>query len=350
MNFIMLIKKKCGLQEVIAVTSQYLWAKTEPFQSVYTHGATVGIVSQTIYRTILAPGNRELLECALLQDSSQMIAFLGYWASLHDIGKIDYLFQCKDVRMKARLDADGLQDGQSWNEPVRHEKTSVIVLKRIWKEAGIDLRTRNRFAGLIGAHHQGKSGEGHKRQSAQWCAFQDEFERAMRRQFLDGELPTLHFNENQEGSISSLLLGILILADWIASGETFFDAEQLLSESNYTEHLREQAEHFFDENGFSPAKVAWGDTFCNIWPNIPEAGRRPLQSEMEHLFRQTEQRIRMILVEAPMGEGKTEAGYVCRPANAKAMEEKRFLHCPSNLRHFEPDGQTDARYDGSAWA
>ena len=65
--------------------------------------------------------------------------------------------------MKARLDADGLQDGQSWNEPVRHEKTSVIVLKRIWKEAGIDLRTRNRFAGLIGAHHQGKSGEGHKR-------------------------------------------------------------------------------------------------------------------------------------------------------------------------------------------
>ena len=320
----MLIKEKSGLQGVIAVTSRDLWAKTEPFQSVYTHGVIVGIVTQTIYRKILAPGNRELLECALLQDSSQMIAFLGYWASLHDIGKIDYLFQCKDVGIKARLDANGLQDGQSWNEPVRHEKTSVIVLKRIWKEAGIDLRTRNRFAGLIGAHHQGKSGEGHKRQSVQWRAFQDEFEQAMRQQFLDGELPALHFCENQEGTISSLLLGILILADWIASGETFLDAEQLLSESNCIEHLREQAEHFFDENGFSPSKVEWGDAFCSIWPNIPEAGRRPLQSEMERLFRQTEQRIRMTLVEAPMGEGKTEAGMYAALQMQKQWKKSGF--------------------------
>lgn len=287
---------------------QDLWAKTDPFQSVCTHGITVGIIAQIIFRDILAPGNQEILERYLSLNEKQMLPFIGYWASLHDIGKIDYLFQCKDPEMKARLNAEGLQDGVLVGNSVRHEKTSTAALKRIWKEAGIQRKARNLFSELIGVHHQGKAGNGRKNQSPQWCAFQAEFEGNMRALFLDGELYVPDCREKQEGTISSLLLGILILTDWIASGDTFYDAEKILTESNGISLLRDRAERFFDSNGFSPFNVTWGDTFCDIWPNIPEEGRRPLQVETEHLFRDTDQRIRMILMEAPMGEGKTEAG------------------------------------------
>lgn len=287
---------------------QDLWAKTDPFQSVCTHGITVGTVAQTIYRHILAPGNREILESNLLLNEKQAFAFIGYWASLHDIGKINYFFQCKDPGMKARLDADRLQEKTRIGNPVRHEKTSVIILRRIWKEAGIERGARNLFAELIGAHHQGKVGEGQKTQAEQWYALQAEFEENMRILFLDGDLFVPNCEEEQKGVVSSLLLGILILADWIASGDTFDDAEKILAEENGILRLRKRAEDFFVNNGFLPSDVVWGETFCDIWPNIPEEGRRPLQVEIEHLFRSTDQRLRLILVEAPMGEGKTEAG------------------------------------------
>lgn len=285
-----------------------LWAKTNPFQSVCAHGTTVGIIAQGIYKDILAQGNQSILEKCLSLNETQVYQFIGYWASLHDIGKIDYLFQCKEPEMRARLDAHGLQDGSPVGNPIRHEKTSTVILKRIWKEEGIERKARNRFAELIGAHHQGKTGTGHKNQNAQWCMFQDEFEEKMRTLFLNGQLQIPNYQEDQEGTISSLFLGILILADWIASGDTFYDAETILSERNGISILRERAEHFFERNGFTTSSVTWGDSFCSVWPNIPAEGRRPLQVEMERLFRDSDERIRMILVEAPMGEGKTEAG------------------------------------------
>ncbi len=287
---------------------QELWAKTDPFQSVCAHGITVGMIAQMIYSRILAPGNREILNHSLSLEEKQVPGFIGYWASLHDIGKIDYLFQCKSPEMKARLDAEGLQDGMLIGNSVRHEKTSVTALKRIWKAAGVQRKARNLFSELIGAHHQGKTGSGHKNQSEQWCAFQTEFEEMMRGAFLDRKLLVPNCREDMEGTVSALLLGTLILADWIASGGAFEDAGTVLAESSGISRLRDRVEHFFDHNGFLPSDVMWGDTFCDIWPNIPEEGRRPLQVEMEQLFRNMDQRFRMILVEAPMGEGKTEAG------------------------------------------
>lgn len=303
---------------------QELWAKTDPFQSVCTHGIAVGIIAQVFYRDVLAQGNRNILEKYLSLSENQVVPFLGYWASVHDIGKIDYMFQCKDFKMKARLDLEGLQDSLFIEHSIRHEKTSTTALKRIWKEAGMERRTRNLFAEMIGAHHQGKTGGGRRNQSAQWCTLQTEFECSMRMLFLDGELYFPKCREEHKGIVSALLLGILILADWIASGNTFYDAETLLTQNNGIQRLRERAEHFFDSNGFAPSDVAWEDTFCGIWRNIPEEGRRPLQTEIENLFQNTDARFRMILVEAPMGEGKTEAGMYAALQMQKQWKKSGF--------------------------
>lgn len=108
-----------------------IWAKTEPFQSVQTHGIVTGILAQIIYREVLAPGNRELLGETMQLDEDEMVSLIGYWVSLHDIGKIEFMFQCKDEQTKAYLLQEGYQDGNFLTDSVRHEGTSVEALKRI---------------------------------------------------------------------------------------------------------------------------------------------------------------------------------------------------------------------------
>lgn len=285
-----------------------IWAKTEPFQSVQTHGIVTGILAQVIYQEILAPGNRGLLEKSLQLNNEEMISFVGYWASLHDIGKIEFMFQCKDAQTKACLLQEGYQDGRFLTDSVRHERTSVEALKRIWRQMDIPRGVRSFYAGVIGLHHQGKTGDGVSRQGELWQNLQMEFEEKMRQIFCCGKLLLPDCAKEKKYAITPLLLGLLILADWIASGEDFRDAQNVLTEENGLERIRKCGEHFFANNGFETAESLWAETFCEVWPNIPQAGRRPLQTETEALFYNTHERVRLLLLEAPMGEGKTEAG------------------------------------------
>ncbi len=379
-----------------------IWAKTEPFQSVRTHGIVTGILAQIIYREILAPGNRELLgetmqldedemvsligywvslhdigkiefmfQCkdeqilapgnrellgeTMQLDEDEMVSLIGYWVSLHDIGKIEFMFQCKDEQTKAYLLQEGYQDGNFLTDSVRHEGTSVEALKRIWRQMGVQRGARNFYAGVIGLHHQGKAGDkvskqgalwqnlqlefeekmrqiffqrgarnfyagviglhhqgkaGDKvsKQGALWQNLQLEFEEKMRQIFCAGKLLLPECSKEKKYAITPLLLGILILADWIASGEDFQDAQDIMAEENGMERIRKRGEQFFADNEFETAESPWAETFCGVWPNIPQDGRRPLQTETEALFHDSNERVRLLLLEAPMGEGKTEAG------------------------------------------
>ena len=285
-----------------------IWAKTEPFQSVRTHGIVTGILAQIIYREVLAPGNRELLGETMQLDEDEMVSLIGYWVSLHDIGKIEFMFQCKDEQTKAYLLQEGYQDGNFLTDSVRHEGTSMEALKRIWRQMGVQRGARNFYAGVIGLHHQGKAGDKVSKQGALWQNLQLEFEEKMRQIFCAGKLLLPDCTKEKKYAVTPLLLGILILADWIASGEDFQDAQDTMAEENGMERIRKRGEQFFADNEFETAESPWAETFCGVWPNIPQDGRRPLQTETEALFHDSNERVRLLLLEAPMGEGKTEAG------------------------------------------
>ena len=62
------------------------------------------------------------------------------------------------------------------------------------------------------------------------------------------------------------------------------------------------------DSGLCNPDVDFGRDFTEVWPNIPRGGLRGLQEDIEVLFGETEERISVVLIEAPMGEGKTEAG------------------------------------------
>lgn len=283
------------------------WAKTEPFQSVVTHGLISGNTAQVLFDKYISAGLRRRF-CAITGlEEDQARAFIGYIVSLHDIGKIDYSFQIKDPVMQEKLNNCPELPHMLPLSNIRHEKTGMQSIRKIWMSKNENIDSVHLLSAVIGAHHQGKNGQGSVSRST-WYENQQAFEDLMRRTFLENTEHLPDFREDEEGIAGVMILSLLILADWISSGPEFADAEAWIEDPDAKERIRETAEAFLSESGMEPNHFDWPETFSGLWPNIPVGGMRPLQQETEALFTDQGKRYSVLLLEAPMGEGKTEAG------------------------------------------
>ncbi|MBQ3681712.1 MAG: CRISPR-associated helicase Cas3' [Succinimonas sp.] len=302
------------------------WAKTSPRQSVITHGFVSGHVSQLLFDRYLAPGLKKLLEQELQLTPDDMREFLGYFVSLHDIGKIEFCFQSKDPQTRERLQKAPENANRIITniDHIRHEKTSESCLRTIWTESGENRRFAGMLSEIIGAHHPGKTGNSSFFQNTDsvWLARQKSFEKLMREHFIGKESPVLPSGRiTQKGPAGAILLAVLVISDWISSGIAFKDAETWINKPDAYDEINRIAEDFVVKSGLLPMDVTWPDTFCKLWPNISPEGKRPLQAETESLFRKSSKRYQLILLEAPMGEGKTEAGVFAALQMAKQWEK-----------------------------
>lgn len=298
-----------------------LWAKTDPDQSVVTHGIVSGIVAQQVFLRFLPEGTREQLAQGLHLQGDQLKAFVGYFVSLHDIGKVNYYFQSMQTEQKDKLTQAGLSQVDLPGLHFRHEKETVKALKTIW--GAVDRKNGSRLAEILGAHHQGKSGDSNGLPKAEkWMALQQQFEEEMRRQFLQGPLWLPHLEKGTESPVSAILLGIVILSDWIASSDLFCEAQGHMDLAGFAQ---QQVSQFLRLSGLDQSDGDFGRTFHEVWPNIPIEGERELQKKMDEIFRQSSSgRWQLILVEAPMGEGKTEAGIFAALRMAQQWKKRGF--------------------------
>ena len=212
---------------------------------------------------------------------------------------------------------------------VRHERTTAAALnERIWKELGAEKSLRSFYAGVLGAHHQGKDGEGgskHTKNSSFWNGLQAELEETMRHLFLKTEVVFFPPIEKPwKGPAGALLLGLTILSDWIASGDLFADAETWFDPEKTWAEAEQKVERFLKDSGLCNPDVDFGRDFTEVWPNIPRGGLRGLQEDIESLFAETKERISVVLIEAPMGEGKTEAGIYAALQMARQWKKHGF--------------------------
>ena len=307
------------------MNNKLIWAKTEPFQSLPTHARISGIVAETLMGEMLSDGVMGQLSDSLSLDQKQLIRFIGYLVSLHDIGKLEYSFQAQNEDTRQALVNEPHLRDLNIEPGVRHEKTGQDFLRAYWKENGENRTAAKLFSKVIGAHHQGKTGNGHYQPYSGWQAYRVALEEDLRKRFIGGSdrhLP--EYDKTKQGTIGALLLGILILSDWIASGSIFADAENWIDEPDADERIRRKATEFLKKSGLDPQPVAWPEDFCGLWPNIPEDGKRPLQSEMERQLQSLDDLPLAILIEAPMGEGKTEAGLYAAAQMAKHWGKNGF--------------------------
>ena len=288
-----------------------LWAKSDPFKPLWMHMLETGIVAQELVsKGCFYPLGQEL--CGYLQvDEEKMLALVGYLATVHDIGKAAGPFQAQDDKLKELL----VEAGIFCDFPnFRHEDYGAYCLNKIWKTKNrfSSRRFRSRLAAVLRYHHQKILTKGAllgcrdycKVDHPLWTEAQEKLEDNLWKYFCPSDTEPGHMD-----AVCTLLSGIVIAADWIASGEVFAALGVHRSWEQVVEETRHLVQGFLQDNDMQyrvfPTEIR---TFMDLWPKIPREGMRPLQVMSEALMEDEEECPLAVILEAPMGEGKTEAG------------------------------------------
>ena len=262
------------------------WAKTlpdgSPGISVRDHCLNVGCVAEAL----MARAGETLR--GLMPHGTATLA------ALHDVGKISTGFQSK---CPAWLAEAGLAEAalrERWREHSEsdHAKVSQYFLERALKPFGTQL-----WAVAAGVHHGRIFGRRIAEPECARIAEREAWEKTEREKLLAelvsllGPLPA----QTPQDAGLWFVAGLISVADWIGSNESFFPADRGLT----LEQSREAAARALDQIHWLGGAVGcrtFGELFGGYAP-------MPLQTALhEHC-----QQPGLFIVEGPMGCGKTEA-------------------------------------------
>ena len=239
----------------------------------------------------------------------------------HDLGKACPGFQCKWKNLS------DLDPGRSPNTEINHAFVSQLALaeilqKKSWPEELADL-----VADAIGCHHGERAspitldrllGDRRALGKAEWAEVRCSLVEALLKIFSPTIPPT---KQTLTGPEFMLLSGLTSFADWIGSNEDWFpfgnpgDCEDLHS---WLQTRRVNAKKALDSLGWEtrvPLTIK-SKSFKEIFGFTP----RPLQQAVADALADLKNPA-ILLLEAPMGEGKTEAAFF-----AHLELQRRFEH------------------------
>lgn len=251
---------------------------------------------------------RERLAAILGQPWTQARPWLLLLIACHDLGKGCPGFQCKWNNLS------GLDAGPSPDTAINHAFVSQIELRDLLISLGWAEETADLVADAVGCHHGERASPttldqlaGNRRAlgKPEWHAARRALFEALIVVFAPGAPPT---KATLSGPDFMLLAGLTSFADWIGSNEAYFPfgAPGDCHDPTAWFHTRRaiNAENALSQIGWLP-RLPLADeqrAFDAVFPFPP----RPLQQAMIDALAVID-RPAILLVEAPMGEGKTEA-------------------------------------------
>ena len=292
----------------------WLWGKQSPYCSLSRHMIAVGAC---VYEYLSAVSNKGIL--ALMSrwiglPECEAIGLFSYIASLHDIGKVHPSFQ---------RNPDSPQNMFSVPN-YRHEQCGAELLKTKWKNIGWGREVADFYAAVIEIHHQGK-GQCNVRLAVhalpgEYASIQNDLEKRMSRLFLPAVTPPAVENAD---ALGVLLSAVLILCDWVASSERFGAEtlpnacdEEMLTQMRARSRIMLKEYGLITDDGVAYPRM---HEFSSLWPAIPPSSMRPLQKACEQAGYGKAQ---LTIIEAPMGEGKTEAALYLAGLQCEAFEKR----------------------------
>ena len=281
-----------------ASPARFLWAKSHPHKQLLAHMIDVG---NCVKEYLSASSSRAVLQFLSSQwncSSNTAVSFAAYLASLHDIGKATPQFQRKDNAQFRRLQDTEIRycfPPQSPNDDIRHEISSKQIAQRIWSQQ--DSTLKKEYAFVLALHHQRKSKIIKNNMANCWNAMQEDLEKAARQLFHapDELLKPAHID-----AVCTLLTGLIILCDWVASSSPF-DVLAEVNETYDSDSTRIAKKTLRDYGLIEDRTFPKIDYFQSVWPKITQP--RSIQMCCERLNPDAS----LTIIEAPMGEGKTEA-------------------------------------------
>ncbi|HUX41800.1 MAG TPA: CRISPR-associated helicase Cas3' [Rectinemataceae bacterium] len=308
-----------------------LWAKTGSDDSLSFHPLLLHLLD-------VAASAATILEREPATTRLRMASILGLpwegarpWLltliACHDLGKACPGFQCKWSGSAARLSQTGLSLPRSPDTTVNHGFVSQLVLsellsERQWPEDLADL-----VSAAVGSHHGSRGSpialddlRGNRRALGQgdWTQLRGHLFEEVLSVF---EPPLLPTKQSLSGPDFMLLAGLTSFADWIGSNEAWFPFGLPADCEDPTEWYRARlvnAAVALDAIGWEYRSPL--GTEYRRFEEVFEFTSRPLQTAVSKALSVLDEPA-ILLIEAPMGEGKTEAAFF-----AHLELQRRFGH------------------------
>ena len=303
---------------MIPSAARMLWGKSgeSPGHGLICHMLDVAAVAEAILSREPA-GTLEWLSASFGLSSDLVAVYIAASAGLHDFGKAIPGFQCKwDTGMeqdkKVGLPFNALAQGVS-----RHDLASASLLRRF--SARCPWLTTISLA--LGAHHGYMPAPTELKyaaplqEGAAWkearCALFDSYWQSFGLGDESAEPP-------QDLATLTWFAGLTSVSDWIGSNDAWFPhGERDETLQGHRKRARDLADVALDDIGwpvFRPLLRREAGTDELITDILGSTGTpvsaRPLQSVADDLLLRRANGPTLLLVEAPMGEGKTELAFL----------------------------------------
>lgn len=293
-----------------------LWGKTTTeggFHPLVYHLLDVGFVAEALLSDPASPRLRHVLAHALgVSEPDTLREWLPFVCALHDIGKVSSPFQRQVPEQKQRLEAlDFAFAHCKYRYP--HQHLGAVALETLLEDLPQLAPFKTLLRDVVAGHH----GEFSPRRALleasafikgkeppEWAVLRQDAVRVLRETFglpskIDASLPHLR-------AATAALAGFVILCDWLGSDTSFFPPKPDLPLNSYVRHSREQARRAVEAAGFMTTRrrPSWNG-FQAVFPGITDP--RCLQSAIDQLPSSAITWPALYIIEAPTGEGKTEA-------------------------------------------
>lgn len=333
-----------------------LWAKSDPYHPLWCHLLDVAAVVEALW-----PRFGPLEEMPL--------RWACYLCALHDIGKADPWFQNKDPDLAQRLIGMGLElrrPSEALNPKqhyFRHEARSsewlfdYLMLQHKWGKRATQVVIHS-----INGHHGNFGAEGYdeKHDYPQQYNKWEPLRAQLAQRVWDMLQPPAYAPQafQHAGALGAQLAGLVILADWIASNADMYDYTKLQpydKPPEYFQAAQRQAVAVVAKMKLdAPVMAAATEPlrFTDVWPALTEPPR-PSQQALEDEVLAGRVPPGLAIIEAPMGEGKTEGAiYLGEHWNAQRHKQGLYLGLPtqatSNQIHQRYTAYLKTRRPGAA--
>ncbi|MCC6998530.1 MAG: CRISPR-associated helicase Cas3' [Deltaproteobacteria bacterium] len=315
-----------------------LWGKARPGSTqelpahpLLFHSVDVMVVAQQLIADRLSPALRRRLAVGLGLDEAEAVRHLSLVVALHDLGKATPSFQRKWPPALQGLSAKGLAAGRSSPRPRHHGVLSMALARAELRQLMPDWLAR-RLARAAAAHHGEFPIDPHFTQppiadedgGPAWASARDSVARALAAIVAAG--PSQAQPSRTDHALTVLVAGLVAVADWIGSMAEVFRYEPPDTPIDaYLDLARARAHDALASAGLRAAAPPVRVSFQARFGNAPW----PLHEAIEELAGRLDSPA-MVIIEAPMGEGKTEAAlYLTDALGALSGQRGIFFGLPT---------------------
>lgn len=309
-----------------------LWAKKSDDSSdlypLLFHMLDTTAVCEELWEKCLQKSAQQFMAKELVMSPESARQWVSFLAGSHDIGKASPGFQSKSDIAKQELKKIGF-DFKDVND-IPHGTISAGVLPELL-QGKFSSQLAKKLAVVLGGHH-GIFPNSEELKRCRSCLGNREWQN-VRQVFYDnlGELCGIKDLPATSGepvnTFYMFLAGLTSVADWIASNETFFPYKTDHSADEHLGYARGKAEQALKQlgwTGWNPSHIAasFEDLFKDNEGNPLQP--RPLQRKAIEIMDSVSRQPGLVIIEAPMGEGKTEAAIYLADNWVKCLEQKGY--------------------------